>query len=79
MLNCGYPFIPRMRSLRVFDDDIQKLWEVLEQRFQKEREEKLYYCHLTGQSIEYIMKQSTKSFNEIKSSYIKVMERRKRK
>lgn len=68
-----------MRNLRVFDDDIQRLWDRLEQKFQKEREDKLYYCHLTGQSIEYIMKQSTGSFNEIINSYIKVMERRKRK
>lgn len=68
-----------MRSLRVFDDDIQRLWEMLEQRFQNEREDKLYYCHLTGQSIAYIMKQSTKSFNEIVNNYIKVMKRGRRK
>lgn len=64
-----------MRNLRVFDDDIQRLWEILEQKFQKEREDKIYYCHLTGQSMEYIMKQSTKSFNEIVNNYIKVMKR----
>ena len=68
-----------MRNLRVFDDDIQRLWEILEQKFQKEREDKIYYCHLTGQSMEYIMKQSTKSFNEIVNNYIKVMKRGRRK